>query len=151
VLSFIQPFDHSARTSQTGQTAHTDRTDRQRTDRIGRTVLGRPFVKRFALCYGTVVCPVLSCLSVCLSVGPVCDVRALHCGPNCWRDQDETWRAGSPRPWPHCVRWRPISPSPKGAGVEPPNFRPISVVTKWFHGSRCQLIWRKDLVQATLC
>ena len=33
---------------------------------VGR---GRPFVKRFALCYRTVVCPVLSvCLSVCLSV-----------------------------------------------------------------------------------
>jgi len=33
-----------------------------------RIVFGRPFVKRFALCYGTVVCPVLCCavLSVCL-------------------------------------------------------------------------------------
>ena len=31
----VQPFGHSARTSQTGQ----DRTDRQRTDSIGRTVL----------------------------------------------------------------------------------------------------------------
>jgi len=43
----------------------TDRTDRtgQRSDSIGRTVFGRPFVKRFALCYQTVVC---------LSVCPVC-------------------------------------------------------------------------------
>jgi len=38
------------------------------------TVFGRPFVKRFALCYRSVVCPVVS---VCLSVCPVCDVCAL--------------------------------------------------------------------------
>ena len=29
--------------------------------------------------------------------------------------QDETWHAGRSRPWPHCVRWGPSSPSPKGA------------------------------------
>jgi len=45
---------------------------------------GRPFVKRFALCYRSVVCPVC----------PVCDVRALW--PNGWTDQDETWHAGRP-------------------------------------------------------
>jgi len=28
-------------------------------------------------------------------------------------DQDENWRACRPRPWPHCVRWGPSSPSPK--------------------------------------
>ena len=56
-----------------------------------------------------------------LSVCPVCDVRALW--PNGWTDQDETWRAGRPRRWPHCVRWGPISPSPKG-GMEPPIFGP---------------------------
>ena len=49
-------------------------------------------------------CPVLS---VCLSV---CDVGALW--PNGWTDQDETWHTGRPRPWPHCVRWGPSSPSP---------------------------------------
>jgi len=43
----------------------TDRTG-QRSDGIGRTVFGRPFVKRFALCYQTVVC--LPVLSVCMSV-----------------------------------------------------------------------------------
>jgi len=41
----------------------TDMTE-QRSDSIERTVLGRPFVKRFALCYQTVVC--LSVLSVSL-------------------------------------------------------------------------------------
>jgi len=46
----------------------TDRTDRtgKRSDSTGRTIFGRPFVKRFALCYQTVFC--LSVLSVCLSV-----------------------------------------------------------------------------------
>jgi len=65
------------------------------------------------------VCPMLSdrCLSVCLSVlsplsCPVCDVRALW--PNGWIDQDETWHADRPRPWPHCVRCGPSSHSPKG-------------------------------------
>jgi len=53
----------------------------------------------------------LSCLSG-LSVCPVCDVGALW--PNDWMDQDGTWHAGRPRPWSHCVRWGPSSPSPKG-------------------------------------
>jgi len=80
-----------------------------------RVIFGRPFVKRFALCYRTVV---LSVCPVCLSV---CNVRALW--PNGWTDQDETWHAGMPRPWPHCVRGgRPSSTSPKGA--EPPIFGP---------------------------
>jgi len=68
--------------------------------------IGRPFVKRFALCYQTVVS--LSCLSV-------CDVRALW--PNGWTDQDETWHAGRPRSWPHCIRWGPSSP--KGYSSHP--------------------------------
>ena len=37
----------------------------------------------------------LSCLSV-------CDVGVLW--PNGLTDQDETWHADRPRPWPHCVR-----------------------------------------------
>jgi len=90
-------------------------------------IFGRPFVKRFALCYRSVVC--LSCLSVC-PVCRVCNVGVLW--PNGWTDQDETWHAGRPRPRPHCVRW----------GPSPPNFRPISVAAKWLHGSRCHLVWR---------
>jgi len=35
---------------------------------------GRPFVKRFALCYQTVVCP------VCLSVCPVMSGTLVYCG-----------------------------------------------------------------------
>jgi len=59
-------------------------------------------------------CPVCP---VCLSD---CDVAVLW--PNGLTDQDETWHAGRPRPWPHCVRWGPSSPSPKGA--QPPIFGP---------------------------
>ena len=60
-------------------------------------VFGRPFVKRFALCYRTVVCP----------VSPVCDVGLLW--PNGWMDQDATSCGRRPRLWPHCVRWGPSS------------------------------------------
>jgi len=51
-------------------------------------------------------------LDRCLSV---CNVGVLW--PNGWTNQDETSRAGRPRPWPHCVRWEPSSPSPKGGGA----------------------------------
>ena len=81
-----------------------------------------------AICYQTVVCPVSS---VCLFVTLV----------YCWTDPDETWRSGRPRPWPHCVKWGPSSPSPNGGGA--PNFRPISVVAKWLDGSRCHLVGGK--------
>jgi len=53
---------------------------------LSKSVFGRPFVKRFAVCYRTVVC--LSC--------PVCDVGVLW--PNRWMDQDATWYGGRPRP-----------------------------------------------------
>ena len=74
------------------------------------TVFGRPFVKPFARCYRTAV------LSVCLSSLSVCNVGVYW--PKGWMDQDETGQGGRPRPWPHCVRWRPSSPLPKGA--QPP-------------------------------
>ena len=85
-------------------------------DRFSR--FGRPFVKRLALCYQIVVCPVLS-------------VTLVYC------DQTVGWikmklGAGSARPWPQCVGWRPSSRSPKG--VQPPNFRPIYVVAKCMAG-----------------
>ena len=47
-----------------------------------------------------------------LSVCPFCDVGVMW--PNGWMDQDETRYACRPRPWPHCVRWGPSSPSHKG-------------------------------------
>jgi len=61
-------------------------------------------------------CPV--CLSVCLSVCPVCDVRILW--PNSWMDQDGTWCVGRPRSRSHCARWGPSCPPKKGA--QPPQF-----------------------------
>jgi len=89
--------------------------------------IGRPFVKCLALYYRSVVCPVLS----------VCNVGTLW--PNGWMDQDETWHAGRPRPRTHCVRWGPSFPAPKGA-QPPSNFRPICVVIKGRHESRCHLV-----------
>jgi len=71
------------------------------------------------------VCPIPS--DHCLSVCPVCDVCVLW--PNGLMDQDETWHACRPRPWPPCVTWGPSSPSHKRA--QPPIFRPISVVVGW--------------------
>jgi len=58
------------------------------------SVFRRPFLKRFALSYRTIVCP------VCLSC-PVCNVGVLW--PNAWTDQDDTCHAGRPLLWPHCV------------------------------------------------
>ena len=77
-------------------------------------IFGRPFVKRFALCYQTVVC-----LVVC-PVLSVCNVGVLW--PSGWMDQDETWLAGRSRLWPHFVIWGPISITPKGP--QPPIFGP---------------------------
>jgi len=65
----------------------------------------------------------------------VCDVGVLW--PNGWIDQDETWHAGRPQPWPHCVRWGPSSAKLKGA--QAPKFRPISVVPKWLDVSRFKM------------
>ena len=64
---------------------------------------GQPFVKQFALCYQTVVC--LVC--------PVLSVTLVYCGQTVGWIKMKTRHAGRPRPWPHCIRWRPNSPSPK--------------------------------------
>jgi len=69
--------------------------------------------------------------------------------PNGWTDQDDTWHAGRPRPWPYCVRWGPSSPQ---GGGRFPNFRPISIVTRYIAGwIKMALIGMKDWAQATLC
>jgi len=89
--------------------------------------------------WATVCKTVRPMLSVrCLSVLSVCNLGVLW--PNSWTDQDETWHAGRPRPWPHCVRWGPSPPPLKGHS--PSNFRPISVAAKWLHGSRSHLVCR---------
>jgi len=43
----------------------------------------------------------------------------------------------------------PVRPPPKG--YIPPQFWPICVVAKWLDGSRCHLVRRYPLAQATLC
>ena len=89
-------------TNVTDRQDRTGQTDRQRTDSVGRTVFGRPFVKRFALGYRTVV----------LSVCPVCDVGVLW--PNGWTDQDETWHAGRSRPGQIVLDGDPAPTPPEG-------------------------------------
>jgi len=84
---------------------------------INCTVLGPSFVKRFALCYRTVV----------LSVYPVCNVGALW--PNGWTDPDETWHAGRPASALATVCYMGPRP-PKKGGSCAPNFRPMSIVAK---------------------
>ena len=70
--------------------------------------------------------PMLSDRCQSCPVCPVCDVDILW--PNDWMDQDETWHAGRPRPWPPCIRWRPSSLSPNGA--QPPIFGPYLLARK---------------------
>jgi len=79
---------------------------------------------------------------------PVCDVGALW--RNGWTDQDETWFAGRPRPWPHCVKWGPSSHCRKGA--EPPIFGPyllrpngcMDQVATWYRGSPVEFVLDGD-------
>jgi len=72
--------------------------------------------------------------------------------PNGCMDQDATWYGGRPRPWPHCARCGPSSPSAeKGVyTVKPPNFRP-----SLFCPNRCMdqhATWYGGgSTQATLC
>ena len=75
-------------------------------------VFGRPFVKRFALCYRSVV---LSCLSVCLSV------TLVHCGQTVGRIKTKLGMQVGLGPG-HTVRWGLRSPSPTGAQPPLPQF-----------------------------
>ena len=75
--------------------------------RASDTFFGRPFLKRFALCYRTVVCPVC----------PVCDVGVLW--PNDSMDEDVTWYGGIGLGPGHTVLDGDPAP-PKGK--QPPQF-----------------------------
>jgi len=72
------------------------------------TVLGRPFVKRFALCYQTVVC--LSCLS-CLSW---LSVTFVHCGQTVGRIKMKLGKQVGLSPGHIVLDANPASPPPKG-------------------------------------
>jgi len=81
-------------------------------------IFGRPFIKRFALRYRSVVC--LSCLSVCLSV------TLVYCS------QTAEWikmkrHGGRPWPRPHCVNMGTQLALQKG--VQPPIFGPCLLWT----------------------
>jgi len=125
-------------------------------------VFKRLFVKRFTLCYRTVV---LSCLSV----------TFMHCGqtklgiqvglgpghivldgdqaphppifgpyllwPNGCMDQDATWYGGRPQPRVLGVRW---GPSPLS------NFQPISIVASSQKGRNTVVVWCGSIVAKRL-
>jgi len=76
----------------------------------------RPVIKRFALCYPTVVCP-------------VCDVGILW--PNGWMDQDATWHGGRPRPRSQCLMGTQLLPPLKGA--QQPPFFGLHIIAKRSH------------------
>jgi len=60
--------------------------------------------------------------------------------PNGWMNQHATWYGGSIDP-SDIVLYGTQLPLPKKE-AEPPNFRPMSIVAKRLHGSRCHLVWR---------
>jgi len=91
-------------------------------------VFGQPFVKRFAVCYRSVIC---------LSVLSVCNVGVLW--PNGgWIKMKLGVQIGL-RPGHIVLDGDPAPPPQRGTA---PNFRPKSVVAKWLHRSRCHLVWR---------
>jgi len=61
--------------------------------------------------------------------------------PNGCMDQDATCYGGRHQLRSHCVTWGTQLPRLK-RGTTAPNFRPMSVVAKRLHGSRCHLVWR---------
>ena len=81
---------------------------------IAFSVFGRPFVKRFALCYWTVVCPVLS----------VCDVIVYYGQTVGWIRMPLGMVIGLGAR--HIVL--DADPSPKRGTASLPNFWPMSVV-----------------------
>jgi len=103
-------------------------------------LFGPPYVKRFALCYRTVV----------LSVCPVCTVwhvRAPQFSAHICCDQLAGWiktTLGTEvgRGPGHIVLDGDPAPLPKRRRSPLPNFRPISVEAKRLDASRCHLIWR---------
>ena len=100
---------------------------------ISYTLFGRPFVKRFALCYRSVVC--LSACPVCLSC---LSVTFVHSGQTVGRIKMKIGMQVGLVPG-HIVLGGDLAPLPQiGTAL---NFVPIYVAAKWLHGSRCHLIW----------
>jgi len=94
-------------------------------------IFGRPFIKRFALRYRKVVCPVCPvCLSVTLVYcGQTVGGIKMKVGVQVGLDPGHIVLGGD---------WGPSSPK-RGTT---PNFRPMAVVAKRLHGLRCRSAWR---------
>ena len=99
---------------------------------FGKTSLASSFwvrvYERFAQCYRTVVCPVMSCLSVC-NVGVLWQTVGwikVKLGLQVGLSPGHIVLDGDPAPLPQ-----------RGTA---PNFRPISVVAKWLDASRRHLV-----------
>jgi len=116
-------------------------------------VLGRPFVKRLALCYQTVVCLSVTLVYCGQTVRWIKMPFGMEIGrnpgdfvrwgpspsshppifgpcllwPNGRMDQYATWYAGRPRPKRHCVKWEPAPPKK----AQPPIFGQCSL---WSNG-----------------
>ena len=97
-------------------------------------LFGRPFVKRFALCYGP-----LSVCHACLSC-PVLSVMFVHCGQTVGRIKMKLGMQVGLGPGHIVLDGDPTPPPPKGHS--PPNFQHISVVAKWLDGLRCHFVWK---------
>ena len=99
--------------------------------------------------WATVCKMVRPMLSVrCLSC-PVCDVHALW--PNGWTDQDETWHAGRPRPWSHCVRYGVMDPAPPPPKWHSPQFSAHICRGQMAAWIKMSLGMEPGLAKATLC
>ena len=85
-------------------------------------VFGRPFVKRFSLCYRSVVC-----LSVCLVLS-VLSVTFVHCGQTVGRIKTKLGMQVGLGPG-HIVLDGDPAP-PQKVGGAPPNFRPMFIAAK---------------------
>ena len=96
---------------------------------------GRPFLKRFALCYRTVV---LSCLPVCLSLVLV------YCGQMVGWIKMKLGTEVGVGPGRIVLDGDPAPLSKKGHSS--PTFRPMSIVAKLLGESRCHLVWTKAIV-----
>jgi len=103
------------------------------------SLIGRPFVKRFDLCYQTVVC---------LSVWPVLSVTLVYCGQTVGRIKMKlSMQVGLGTG--HIVLDGDPPPLPQRGTA--PQFSVRICCAKWLHGARCHLVWSYALVQATLC
>jgi len=90
--------------------------------------------------FENVVAPLPMLRDRCL-VCPVCNVGVnLYCGQTAgWIKMPLSVEVGL-GPGQIVLDGDPAPTPPKGHS--PPNFRPISDVVKWLHGSRCHLVWR---------